>query len=63
MLPSSRTAVRCHQTARSRCQTGASSLIFTVTRTMAGQAVQVPFVVVDGCGDWPSFAGGGPNAF
>jgi hypothetical protein len=36
---------------------------FTVRRTTAGQAAQVPFVVVDGCGEWPSFVGGGPNAF
>ena len=34
-----------------------------VTRTTPGQAVTVPLTVVDGCGEWPTFVGGGPNAF
>jgi hypothetical protein len=28
-----------------------------------GQASTVELVVTDGCGDWPTFVGGGPNAF
>jgi uncharacterized repeat protein (TIGR01451 family) len=39
------------------------TLTFTVHRAQAGQATQVPIVVVDGCGEWPSFVGGGPAAF
>jgi lysophospholipase L1-like esterase len=35
----------------------------TVTRTRAGEAVHVPLVVVDQCGEWQTFVGGGPNAF
>jgi hypothetical protein len=36
---------------------------FTVRRVTAGAATTVPFTVVDGCGDWPTFVGGGPSAF
>jgi len=35
---------------------------FTVERVAAGQATTVPFVVVDGCGQWPTFVGGGAAA-
>jgi hypothetical protein len=42
---------------------GAASFTFTVRRTTAGQATQVPFTVTDACGSWPTFAGGGPSAF
>ena len=42
---------------------GASSYTFVVRRTTAGQGVQVPFTVTDACGNWPTFVGGGPNAF
>jgi hypothetical protein len=35
---------------------------FTLTRTRPG-AVTVPFVVTDSCGEWQTFAGGGPTAF
>ena len=42
---------------------GATSFIFTVHRTVAGTPVHVPFVVVDDCGEWPTFVGGGPGAF
>src|SRR5262249_41749099 len=33
---------------------------FTVERVTPGQPTMVPFVVVDGCGQWPTFVGGGP---
>ena len=36
---------------------------FSVRRATSGQATMVPLVVVDGCGDWPTFVGGGPGAF
>lgn len=36
---------------------------FSVRRAQPGAAVTVPLVVVDGCGDWPTFVGGGPAAF
>jgi hypothetical protein len=35
----------------------------TLQRTTAGQAATVHIEVTDGCGTWPSFAGGGPDAF
>ena len=35
----------------------------TVRRVTDGQASTVELVVTDGCGDWPTFVGGGPNAF
>lgn len=34
-----------------------------VQRQTAGQASTVNLTVVDGCGAWPTFVGGGPNAF
>jgi hypothetical protein len=36
---------------------------FTVHRATAGASTTVPFVVLDGCGDWSSIVGGGPTAF
>jgi len=42
---------------------GVGQTTFTVHRATAGQATTVPFTVVDDCGDWPSFVGGGPTAF
>jgi hypothetical protein len=36
---------------------------FVVRRVAAGAAVTVPFTVADECGDFPTFVGGGPNAF
>lgn len=39
-----------------------SQLTFTVRRNGPGGAT-VPFVVADVCGEWPTFVGGGPNAF
>jgi VCBS repeat-containing protein len=35
---------------------------FSVTRATPGQATTVPLVVVDGCGEWPTFVGGGIRA-
>jgi hypothetical protein len=36
---------------------------FLVGRATAGQAATVSFTVTDGCGDFPTFVGGGPSAF
>jgi hypothetical protein len=36
---------------------------FAVRRTTAGQAITVPLTVVDGCGEWPTFVGGGASSF
>ena len=35
---------------------------FTVERVTAGQATTVPLTVVDACGEWPTFVGGGTGA-
>jgi hypothetical protein len=40
-----------------------SSIALTVQKLRAGQPATVSVVVTDGCGDWPTFFGGGPNAF
>jgi hypothetical protein len=37
-------------------------LTFTVRRTTAGQATTVPLTVVDDCGEWKTFVGGGSGA-
>jgi len=42
---------------------GTTQAFFTVRRATTGQAVTVPLTVVDGCGAWPTFVGGGPTAF
>jgi len=34
-----------------------------VRRVTDGQGVTVAFTAVDRCGDWPTFVGGGPDAF
>jgi hypothetical protein len=39
-----------------------STFDFTVARVTPGQATTVPFTVVDGCGDFPTFVGGGTAA-
>lgn len=39
---------------------GATQAVLIVTRLAAGTAT-VPLVVVDGCGDWPTFVGMGPG--
>jgi hypothetical protein len=36
---------------------------FTVRPIDRSQAVTVPLVAVDQCGDWPSLVGGGPGSF
>lgn len=36
---------------------------FHVLRTTPGQATTLVFTVVDACGEWPTFVGGGPAAF
>jgi hypothetical protein len=40
-----------------------TSLTFFVRRATAGQGTTVPITVVDTCGGWPTFVGGGPGAF
>ena len=40
-----------------------TSLMFTVQRQTRGQATMVRLVIVDSCGEWSTFVGGGPNAF
>ncbi|MCC6179772.1 MAG: YncE family protein [Chloroflexi bacterium] len=39
-----------------------TTLTFTVQRATPGQPTLAPFTVVDDCGSWPSFAGGGVDA-
>lgn len=41
---------------------GAQQFEFTVRRAQPGQPTTVHFVVRDGCGDWPTFVGGGRDA-
>jgi thermitase len=40
-----------------------ASYPFTVRRSAPGTATTVPLVVVDSCGEWKTFVGGGPAAF
>ena len=40
-----------------------SQYTFTVRRVGSDQGSTVPLVVVDGCGDWPTFVGGGTGAW
>ena len=42
---------------------GARHVTFVVRQVARGQAATVPLVVVDDCGDWRTFVGGGPSAF
>jgi hypothetical protein len=42
---------------------GTTSATFTVRRATSGAATTVPVVVSDTCGAWPTFVGGGPDAF
>ncbi len=42
---------------------GTAQTTFFVRRASPGLATTVPFVVVDGCGEWQTFVGGGPAAF
>jgi hypothetical protein len=36
---------------------------FHVLRATPGHATTLVFTVVDACGEWPTFVGGGPTAF
>ncbi|MCC6178082.1 MAG: hypothetical protein IT305_22500 [Chloroflexi bacterium] len=49
--------------ARLELPSGTHQTTFFVRRTAPGAAVHVPFTVVDGCGPWPTFVGGGAGAF
>jgi hypothetical protein len=40
-----------------------ASTTFWVRRATDGRATSLPLVVVDDCGTWPTFVGGGPTAF
>jgi hypothetical protein len=40
-----------------------AQVTFTVQQATGGGYTTVPLVVTDGCGAWPTFVGGGPNAF
>jgi hypothetical protein len=40
-----------------------ASVTLTVHKLDPNQATTVELVVTDGCGDWPTFVGGGPSAF
>jgi len=42
---------------------GVPSVTFFVKPVTVGQAATVYFTVTDTCGDWPTFVGGGPDAF
>jgi hypothetical protein len=42
---------------------GNAQTAFTTIRLTPGQAATATFLVTDGCGGWPAFVGGGPNAF
>ena len=42
---------------------GTTQATFYVARLTAGQTSTVSLVATDGCGDWPTFVGGGPSAF
>ena len=42
---------------------GPAQAMFTIQRLQAGAGATVRLVVEDDCGDWSTFAGGGPSAF
>jgi hypothetical protein len=42
---------------------GTQQVVFYVSRSTAGQASTLIYKVTDGCGSWPTFTGGGPDAF
>ena len=42
---------------------GTPSMTFSITRDGTAPSATVHFVVTDACGDWPTFVGGGPDAF
>jgi hypothetical protein len=39
------------------------SVVVTVQKLRAGEAAMATLVVTDGCGEWPTFVGGGKDAF
>ena len=39
-----------------------SLVTLVVRRTTTGQPTTVPFAIVDGCGEWQTFVGGGTDA-
>ena len=39
------------------------TVVLVVSRLTAGQPVTVPLTIVDECGEWRTFVGGGPTAF
>jgi hypothetical protein len=49
--------------ARVALPAGSRQARFSVQQTRPGEAVTVPVVVEDDCGDWPTFVGGGRAAF
>jgi hypothetical protein len=42
---------------------GTTQFSFEVRRAQRGASSTVPFVVLDACGSWPTFVGGGANGF
>jgi hypothetical protein len=42
---------------------GTQRLSLTLHRLTSGRAATVPLTIVDDCGEWPTFVGGGPSAF
>lgn len=42
---------------------GPPSVVLTLRRIQEGRPSTAAVVITDGCGDWPTFIGGGPNAF
>jgi hypothetical protein len=42
---------------------GTTAITFVVHRATAGISTTVPFTVIDSCGAWPTFVGGGAGAF
>jgi len=42
---------------------GTSTVQLRINRVNPSQSVLVPLSVVDGCGSWSTFVGGGPGAF
>ncbi|HZO26452.1 MAG TPA: SBBP repeat-containing protein [Chloroflexota bacterium] len=42
---------------------GTQQIVLVVQRLVPGQAATAQLVVTDACGEWPTFVGGGPNAF
>jgi hypothetical protein len=40
-----------------------ASITLTMRRVRSGEAATAELVVTDGCGEWPTFIGGGPSSF